>query len=287
MLQLLYLQQILFPMNINKIVFAGILIVFCMKGQSQTADFTADITEGCGSLTVQFTDQSTGASSWQWDFNNDGTVDSDQQNPVYAYNSPGIYDVSLTINNSTIEEKTAFITVYPNPDSSFLYKDTLAIGSFNYVFRNVRQSLENRINYTRNWTFSDGFTTTGRTIVRTFPDTGVYRVRMVVSIDGFDGCSSELTRRVTVRNELVVPNVFTPNDDGVNDLFIVSYNGLTYLDFRVYGRYGNVVYKSYSPVIVWDGVTLSGQELNPGVYYYTLSSEDGEISEAGYIHLFR
>jgi PKD repeat protein len=66
-----------------------------------TAAFTADVTSGVAPLTVHFTDQSTGSpTSWAWDFNNDGTVDSTSQNPTYTYTTPGSYTVKLTVSNT-------------------------------------------------------------------------------------------------------------------------------------------------------------------------------------------
>ncbi|MCB9881557.1 MAG: PKD domain-containing protein [Planctomycetes bacterium] len=67
-----------------------------------TADFTASPTTGsCGSLTVTFTDTSTGnPTMWAWDFDNDGTVDSTLQNPTYTYNGSGSFSPSLTASSS-------------------------------------------------------------------------------------------------------------------------------------------------------------------------------------------
>ena len=66
------------------------------------ADFEANPTQGKPSLTVTFTDKSTGnPTSWEWDFDNDGTVDSTDQNPTYTYNSPGWYTVKLTVSDGT------------------------------------------------------------------------------------------------------------------------------------------------------------------------------------------
>ncbi|MEQ1632639.1 MAG: SUMF1/EgtB/PvdO family nonheme iron enzyme [Planctomycetota bacterium] len=64
------------------------------------ASFTASLTSGVAPLAVQFTDTSTnGPTSWQWDFDNDGTVDSTQQNPSYIYTTAGIYSVRLVASN--------------------------------------------------------------------------------------------------------------------------------------------------------------------------------------------
>ncbi len=79
------------------------------------AAFTADKTSGAAPLTVSFTDQSTNTpTSWAWDFNNDGTVDSTEQNPSYQYTAAGPYTVKLTATNSVgsdDEIKTSYITV--------------------------------------------------------------------------------------------------------------------------------------------------------------------------------
>lgn len=62
------------------------------------ASFTADVTSGFAPLTVQFTDTSIGdVTSWNWDFNSDGIIDSEEQNPVWTYLFPWDYTVTLTV----------------------------------------------------------------------------------------------------------------------------------------------------------------------------------------------
>ncbi|AKB30300.1 cell surface protein [Methanosarcina siciliae T4/M] len=79
------------------------------------AAFTADVTGGTAPLTVNFTDQSTGSpTAWAWDFDNDGNVDSSEQNPSYTYNAAGNYTVNLTVENaagSDFELKSDYIEV--------------------------------------------------------------------------------------------------------------------------------------------------------------------------------
>lgn len=97
---------------------AGGKDVFSLELTTQlipTAQFTADSTSGNLPLTVTFTDQSTGGvTSWEWDFDNDGDVDSTEQNPVIEYDLAGTYSVSLTSINSsgqTTTTKNDYITV--------------------------------------------------------------------------------------------------------------------------------------------------------------------------------
>lgn len=82
---------------------------------SLNADFNGDTTIGYEQLEVQFTDISTGnIVGWMWDFQNDGVIDSNEQNPVYIYEEVGIYTVSITITDGTLvdtEIKVGYITV--------------------------------------------------------------------------------------------------------------------------------------------------------------------------------
>jgi len=80
------------------------------------AYFTATPKTGTAPLTVQFTDLSIGnITSWEWDFDNNETVDSTDQNPIYIYTNPGGYTVKLTVtgpSNSNSGTKTNYIRVY-------------------------------------------------------------------------------------------------------------------------------------------------------------------------------
>ena len=81
------------------------------------ADFSANQTSACGSIVVQFTDNSLySPTSWLWNFGDGNT--STAQNPTHTYSTAGVYTVSLTATNvegSSIETKTGYITVYANP----------------------------------------------------------------------------------------------------------------------------------------------------------------------------
>jgi len=85
------------------------------------ADFTAEPLSGYEPLTVSFTDQSTGAiTTWSWDFDNDSTPDSTEQNPLYTYYTPGTYTVALTVSNPGGPDtctKTDYIVVVKLPKS--------------------------------------------------------------------------------------------------------------------------------------------------------------------------
>jgi hypothetical protein len=87
---------------------------------SISADFSATPLSGIVPLVVQFTDLSTAENttitSWEWDFENDGTIDSTDQDPTWTYSDTGTFSVSLTASNEDIsdtETKVDYITVLP------------------------------------------------------------------------------------------------------------------------------------------------------------------------------
>ena len=108
--------------NGGQIMYAAVDIEFPDEwvpgGSSLLAAFFATPTSGEAPLTVNFTDLSTGNPiSWEWDFQNDGTIDSYEQNPSYTYTNAGLYTVSLTVSdgtNSDEEVKVEYIIVLPS-----------------------------------------------------------------------------------------------------------------------------------------------------------------------------
>ncbi|MCD4680629.1 MAG: FG-GAP-like repeat-containing protein, partial [Bacteroidales bacterium] len=106
-------NSVLTTNNINSLYYEG-------GWNPISADFTALDTIGTAPLTVQFTDLSTGnPTSWQWDFQNDGTIDSYEQNPDWIYYEPGIYTVSLTVSDGTKATDTETKVDYINVTGQF------------------------------------------------------------------------------------------------------------------------------------------------------------------------
>ena len=75
-----------------------------------------------------------------------------------------------------------------------------------------------------------------------------------------------------------LPNTFTPNQDGSNDNFIPRENRfVSSVDFKVFNRWGNLLFSTTDPMLNWDGRSDDGQELSEGTYYYTCSVFEGSI----------
>jgi len=267
---------------------SGFIIVCLILGFRLNAQsIKADITSGCNPLLVNYSLDPPVAvgTTVTWDFGN-GTTSSGNTSPSVTYDEPGIYSVSCLINNTTTINALNFITVHRTPSSAFEYHDSLLISSHYYVFRHIRSS-EDTGTLDLLWQFPEGIFQTTPTAVYDFSAPGSYQVSLIATSSA--GCADTTIRTVTVANLLEAPNVFTPNDDAINDFFQIRTNGIdTYL-FSVYTRSGILIYRSESPVILWDGRSFSGQIMTQGIYYYMVEKKTGDTSKnlKGMIYLLR
>jgi len=102
------------------------------------------------------------------------------------------------------------------------------------------------------------------------------------------GLSYFASKTITVTDQLEIPNVFSPDDDGINDVFIVKSGGAVKLNLRIYTRNGDLIHEKIGQVVYWDGKLASGNYANPGVYYYVVKSQGSQdIVRKGFFHLFR
>ena len=116
-------------------------------------------------------------------------------------------------------------------------------------------------------------------------------------IDVSDDCSNEFSQEININVlDCFVPNVFTPNNDGVNDYWIVDLgDDVTNVRVNVYNRWGQMVYTSMHYELCdevtgdycWNGKSISENESCPnGVYYYTVELLDGR-NQKGSFNIFR
>ena len=112
----------------------------------------------------------------------------------------------------------------------------------------------------------------------TFTESGSYRVRLVATSDVCEYVDS-LDVKV-LESSLDVPNVFTPNGDGVNDEFRVAFKSLATYSCQIFNRWGRLVYKSTDPGKGWDG-TINGKPAAPGAYYYVIQATGTDVDDEG------
>lgn len=94
------------------------------------------------------------------------------------------------------------------------------------------------------------------------------------------GCSDKVLFKVIVPDHLIIPNVFTPNDDGSNDTFEVQYNGREAFHLAIFNRWGEEIFSSQTPEVKW-----KGSDESPGTYYYLVKA--GGKSYRGWVSLVR
>lgn len=256
------------------------------------AEFEADPMNGCSPLTVNFTNKSKGGASFLWDFG-DGTQDT-SQNPSHVFETQGQYKVKLEIldNASCNQTDTAFavIEVLQGPKPEFEY--SLEYCSLEARFVNKTTEAHKILA----WEFGDSTTSQEEHPAHLFPHGGKFRT--VLRLEHPDnGCIDSLDTVLVFAEhpftKLQIPNVFTPNEDGINDCYQVL--GLAedceQGELRVYNRWGDLIYKGNLATECWNGrVFNTGEELPTGVYYYLITTERDKVQMVnthGVIHLIR
>jgi gliding motility-associated-like protein len=106
-----------------------------------------------------------------------------------------------------------------------------------------------------------------------FKDTGHFQVDYIV-INSF-GCNDTASAEVFIFDEFefIIPNIFSPNGDGINETFEMRACGVYEFEISIFNRSGEKVFKSNSMNINWDG-RIGGKKASSGVYYYSILIKD-------------
>ena len=113
-------------------------------------------------------------------------------------------------------------------------------------------------------------TRTDKDHLYTFTSPGKYKVRLFVNNEY---CSHRDSVEINVNESLLeVPNVFTPNGDGVNDMFYVTYRSLASFHCWIYNNWGKLAYEWTNPARGWDG-RVGGKKAPSGTYFYIIKAK--------------
>ncbi|MBC7861753.1 MAG: gliding motility-associated C-terminal domain-containing protein [Bacteroidia bacterium] len=159
----------------------------------------------------------------------------------------------------------------------------------NVTFTNTSTGLNTTANIL--WNFGNGNTSTAYNANENYPNTGNYQVTLIV-MNTLNLCADTAQITITVTDEIttVIPNVFTPNGDGVNDFFTFLIYGAKEAEGIIYNRWGQVMFSWTGSNGTWDGKTPLGNEASAGTYFYILKAKsfsDEEKEFKGYLLLVR
>lgn len=151
-------------------------------------------------------------------------------------------------------------------DLQFLSNATDAVKHYSWVIRKVNTK--------------DSLVRNDKDQRYSFTEQGRYVVRVKVS-DNENFCSDTASVFITVNESAIqVPNVFTPNGDGINDEFRIAYKSITRFHCWVYNRWGRDVFDWTDPQKGWDG-TIGSSKASPGPYFYVIEAYGSDVDANG------
>lgn len=269
-------------------IFTDTVIVY----PTPTADFNTGPFVGCQPYFVQFDDSSIAGTPiyYTWYF---GDGDSSHvAEPLHLYPNVGVYDITLIIatTNGCIGIDTitvpGAVTVNPSPFAGFTVSDSSVS-----IFAPYISVTDLSVGADSCWlNFGDGYITTDCNGGHTYWAYGDYTIMQIVSNQY--GCwdTAYINVEVTPEHRFYVPNTFTPNGDGLNDVFMPAVMGAEQYHFMVFDRWGMLLFETYDLNSGWDG-RFKGNKCQEDVYVWKVDYVDIEhwetVALIGHVNLIR
>jgi gliding motility-associated-like protein len=230
-----------------------------------------------------------GIASWNWNFG-DGAF-AFIQNPTHTYTNVGNYTVTLfvTTTSGCVDSLSKSITINALPIANFDF----GVPPF-LIDDIINMNDQSSGGVTWNWSFGDGIgTSSTQNPTYTYTSPGTYIITQTVTSAA--GCIDSISREIIIDENILtiyppqLPTAFTPNGDDNNDILYVRGGPFSYLSFRVFNEWFEVIFSSGDESEGWDG-THKGENVPVGVYVYAIKAEttDGKTYEkSGKIALIR
>lgn len=255
--------------------------------------FKIETTKGCVdnpiSITVSYTNNAATITRWDWDLG-DGSYSQVSQ-PQHLYKKAGTYSLSATAttDNGCLYTHTLpyGVEISPIPVINFDY-EKISWGFEETVIEFKGSSSVSADNWT--WNFGNGQTSANKQEKITYKEAGYYNVSLTST--STKGCVGSVQKRVLIVPpfDAYVPTSFSPNGDGVNDVF--GMEGVEFIkDFKmqVFNRWGQVIFVSSDLKIKWDGKS-NGIHMPIDIYSYKIMVTDIDNREyelGGTVQLLR
>ena len=242
---------------------------------SPIADFRINEDEYClgDSLDIDLVSLSDASLLHFWNFGDTGS--STQLAPIYVYQDSGVYDVTLIVENTygcrDTMEKLNSITVFPSPTALF----SPLILETSYYFPYVTFT-NNSLNSSYSM-FNNG----DGQIISPFSQYNSEYTREgfyypMLTVENIYGCYDTLIGELfyEMKYNLYIPNSFTPNNDGNNDVFLPTINIDSNYNFKIFNRWGELIFETTDVQEGWDGSSTNGIPLKADVYVYRIVYRD-------------
>ena len=230
------------------------------------ADFAVDVTHICEDGTVTFTDNSTNAASWEWDFGDFAyPPTADTQGPhTVIYSAPGLKTVTLTINGNIVETKTDFIVVDSIPAAGFTYE----VNDLTVQFTNTSTNATDYF-----WDFGDGNTSTDANPSHTYSSQATYNVTLTASDDY---CSdATVTQEVAINPNAIARisgEMFSIMPNPGNGIFKIK-TDINVREIKIYNQNGQELLQN-KPESFDKTFTLDLTSYGKGIYFVKLCAGD-------------
>lgn len=248
------------------------------------AAFTASSLEICQGAEIAFTDASTATGStvksWEWSFG-DGAIVS-TRNVVKKYSQPGSFQASLVVKNALGCASLAAskpVKVHPKPvidaGNSFMVKEGDRVQF---------TAIASGGTYTYQWYPVNGLSNPA--VLQPYL-TALQDITYILTATGEANCTATDSLTVKIVKDIAPPNAFTPNGDGVHDVWEIPYlSAYTNAVVDVFNRYGQNVYHNQGYSIPWNG-RINGKDLPAGTYYYIINLGTGAKPLTGSVTIIR
>lgn len=193
------------------------------------------------------------------------------------YNQSGIYSDTLSSATGCDSITTIILSITQDslPEIISADSDTCSKSNISFFLTN------NETITSVNWNFGDpssgtNNTSTSFTPLHLFEENGTYNIRSIIntqcSIDTLFKTLSIVNCDSIIENcEIFLPNIFTPNNDGVNDSFYpLTICNYEFYEFQIFNRWGELIYKTSNKLDRWNG-TYKAKECSSGVYVYSIT----------------
>jgi len=219
----------------------------------------------------------TNAQNITWHFGDGLTGNADPQQ--HCYTAAGLYDVSVAVQDVNGCRDSLFlpgmVEAYPLPVADFT-SDPFMVTSLDPVVDFTNESIGGTL---FSWSFGDGEFSSDENPTHTYVPAWIIEDEISVQliVTNAYGCSDTVSKPMAVQNLVTfyIPNAFTPNNDGTNDLFFPKGDGISRMRTQIFNRWGHLVYENYNLFAAWDGTDQdSGEPCQQGVYTYVVDLLD-------------